>query len=780
MADTPIGPDEWPEEAPTAASYSSAPPVAEVPLAPEWAPPVTRDQVDPLFGDWASSSAADDVDLPGMPGTKTQTKNSRSGSFKGMTDDGRAQVEKLWGPPSGKRDAISAKTDKLMAPRLAETREIKAKYDEADVLRKEATTELSVHEKAYHERLRAHADEERDFFETQRAMEEDLHHQGIQEREKYLGAYQQELGAVKALIATNANPLAKMGGTAALGMGMAQFAQGFLAAQGIQINVSGQIDKWIDREFQQHQQLIENTSNLAEKQLTLYGIARQGAKDDAESRSRLRGFVIEGFKANLVAESERFQSDIGAAKVKMQLANLDREATANRERMGTQYFNEWTDAHKTVLHEHIEKGKLAMQARAAKIEEDKLRATAAAAAKKELAEKVGKLMYDDTISGGGKAVRLRRDGVTDPAWTAVVNLKGDQQALDEKTAAYIDLVKRHGNLQLSDSTRLATPEGAKMKALQGDIFMLRTKILTGLASTGSQDAKIGAGTPEALFGGNDEAVIAVLGQTRAQAARATDVTIANHTDALDDVNDPTKELRARKNVITRFGAVEQAEAGSDRDTGGTKTAGPVDLARGGMVGANSGKRADKEFIESIGAHEAQNYWAHFGKTAGDIVMAPTPGSVSKLESALNLGSPSFYRRVEALFDDSEGKVPNFGASIVALAEEADKGNKEAIGDLQRIAYETDVGDDDKLLAEQAFARYMAQQKDIKLDSTRKPEPQRYYVRQGEPDNRNGGARPMTRMTLEEADAYDRAQLKKEADEIRARRPGFGSTPSEIK
>lgn len=140
---------------------------------------------------------------------------------------------------------------------------------------------------------------------------------------KYIGAYQEQLAGIRALAATSGNPLSGLSGMDKAGLGFAQFAQGFLAARGIHIDVNSQIDRWVDRGIQEHQQAIQNARQDAGDSLHLYEIARQTSQDDWEARQRYRGFVIEGFKSQLQSEAARFGSDIANSRAAEQIAQSD-------------------------------------------------------------------------------------------------------------------------------------------------------------------------------------------------------------------------------------------------------------------------------------------------------------------------------------------------------------------------------------------------------------------------------------------------------------------------
>jgi hypothetical protein len=146
------------------------------------------------------------------------------------------------------------------------------------------------------------------------------------QRQKILGDYQGQLAAVRQLALSSGNPYDSMSQGQAIGLAGAEFAQGFLAAQGIHIDVSGQIDRFVDRSIQQHQQQIENMRTSANDQLHLYDVARQNSMDDAEARQRYGGFVVAALQAQIQANANRYQSNLANAQAATAIAALQVKA----------------------------------------------------------------------------------------------------------------------------------------------------------------------------------------------------------------------------------------------------------------------------------------------------------------------------------------------------------------------------------------------------------------------------------------------------------------------
>jgi hypothetical protein len=178
----------------------------------------------------------------------------------------------------------------------------------------------------YYDRERELHDRQRDFLHTQADLEKQAAVHAEIEAHKHIAAYKEQLAGVRQLIQTSGDPTGNLTMGQAAGLSFGAFAQGFLAARGIQIDVTGQIDRWVNRKIQEHQMMVQNARESANDQLHLYEIARQTSQDDYEARQRYRGFVVEGLKTSILANASRFNSDVAMSRAKTQVAALDLEA----------------------------------------------------------------------------------------------------------------------------------------------------------------------------------------------------------------------------------------------------------------------------------------------------------------------------------------------------------------------------------------------------------------------------------------------------------------------
>lgn len=279
---------------------------------------------DPNFSiseDAALMHAISQTPAPGEAISSTQGGSQAAGvktssGFKGITEAGKKQAAGIFGKADAEASGYEAQVRAQGEADLQAERDITVRH-------KALLAEASMIDKEHFaERVNIH-NQQREFNEMQARLEESAAAQAKAESMQYIAKYNQDMAGVRNLMMESGNPLGGLSATSGLGLGIASFAQGFLGARGININVTGQIDKWVDREVQQHQQKIVNQTAMANSNLTLYDIARQGAKDDWETRQRLRGFLIDGMKIQIGMEADKYHSQMARVDALAKGADLD-------------------------------------------------------------------------------------------------------------------------------------------------------------------------------------------------------------------------------------------------------------------------------------------------------------------------------------------------------------------------------------------------------------------------------------------------------------------------
>lgn len=216
------------------------------------------------------------------------------------------------------------------------------------------------------------------FQETQAKLEQQAAGEAKAERESYLASYKEQLAGVRALAAQSGNPLPKLSTAQKMGLAGAEFAQGFLAARGIHIDVAGQVDRWVDRSMQEHQEAIKNARGAAEDQLHLYEVARQNSQDDWEARQRYRGFVIQGLQTQVQMNASRFQSDVAMARSQQSIAKLQVEADTTANALADRHQGRVLQNKQLEITRAADEAKAAIESQHLQLERDKLNAKGAA------------------------------------------------------------------------------------------------------------------------------------------------------------------------------------------------------------------------------------------------------------------------------------------------------------------------------------------------------------------------------------------------------------------
>lgn len=278
--------------------------------------------------------AASTPEAPAFPVAPGQTQRREySVSYKGMTDSGLKKTRAL-----GDRATRLAADD--MAPVTEMYADAGQDAENNARLEREAAQERVQVEKDHAAREMEHADALRNINETAAKAQQTAWDSSKQVQAKYLAGYEQQLAGVRQLATMTGNPYAQMGAGEALGLMAAHFVQGFLAPAGINIDVAGMTERWVNRSIQEHQQKIQNAREGAQDQLHLYQIARETSQDDYEARERYRGMVLEGLKAQVAGESSRFNSELANSNGKARIAEIDSHLSQTKLTLGEHRFQQ--------------------------------------------------------------------------------------------------------------------------------------------------------------------------------------------------------------------------------------------------------------------------------------------------------------------------------------------------------------------------------------------------------------------------------------------------------
>jgi hypothetical protein len=342
-------------------------------------PSQVDETLQPGYVDFASDSVPAAASTPGQP------VQSVSAGYKGLTPAGEKRA-------AGTRNTIDAKVDAYSAAdneRLAQQEGVLGNDIAAQ---KAANDQKATAQTTYHDKMGEAATKLAAANEEYARQEQENGILAKQEGAKFLQNYTQQLAAVRAMTVNPAGPLAELSPGAMGGLTAAMFAQGFLAARGIKIDVQGQVDSYIQRSIHEQERRINQAQQGAQDQLSLWQIAKQNSHDEWEARQRYRGFMLESMKASNEVLTSRFQSQLANADAASLNAQLDTQSHQTAFALRDRHEQRVLEMRKYYSDE-------AYKAAMIHIEELKAQAAAAANAAKKGPEAPDIKTYKDPITG---------------------------------------------------------------------------------------------------------------------------------------------------------------------------------------------------------------------------------------------------------------------------------------------------------------------------------------------------------------------------------------------
>lgn len=117
----------------------------------------------------------------------------------------------------------------------------------------------------------------------------------------------------------------KMSGFDRFGMLATAFVHDFLGAKGIHTSAMDTFNKAIDRNIDAQIQGIKTKGEVAEGFKSLWYMQRNQSASDAEARARVRGFLLEGAKQQVIANMAQYESALASAQGQAAIAKIDEE-----------------------------------------------------------------------------------------------------------------------------------------------------------------------------------------------------------------------------------------------------------------------------------------------------------------------------------------------------------------------------------------------------------------------------------------------------------------------
>ncbi len=376
--------------------------------------------------------------------------------------------------------------------RLAKTRDLDLAQANAGYQRAKGALDAQAGVEAKMQRAHANILQQRESFIRESAeLDKTMSAQARAESEAHLDAYRQQIAAVRQMTVTN--PIAALGGFETAGVSLAMFAQGFLAARGINIDVAGQVNRWVDRSIEEQQRRIGQAQQGAEDELNLWRIAQETSRNDLEARHRYRGMVLEAMTTAVDVNAARFAAPLAKSAAEVAKAKLAMEQTGVERTIRHGYETDRLanlkamrdEAHMRVM-ERFRSQELAIQSRAQK--------AAAAKAQKPLnyIQDTRNVVRDENGKpiSGGRVVAAFQENAPEQTQKAVIEAQtahdNMQTGLDRLRKLYKDLDGEVGpgwlRQRQSEAYKLFDAERTR---IIGDL----QKSMTGLAAPESEQKR---------------------------------------------------------------------------------------------------------------------------------------------------------------------------------------------------------------------------------------------------------------------------------------------------
>lgn len=257
-----------------------------------------------------------------------------------------------------------------------------------------------------------------------------------------------------------------MTGGERFGMLATAFVHDFLGAKGINTSAMATFNKAIDRNIEAQIQGIKTKGEVAEGFKSLWYMQRNQSASDAEARARVRGFLLEGAKQQVIANMSQYESALASAQGQAAVAEIDKElsktlmdiykhADQNAIALRNQAIEKW----KAKLNAWTEQQALNMRAK--ELAQRKLEH------KKDM-NPMAKYLADITPSGGG---RLRYE-ITGAATPDKINEIREQMGMlaytDNLVGQFQEQMRKVGTLPSGASALmfLQSEEGARLVAMR--------------------------------------------------------------------------------------------------------------------------------------------------------------------------------------------------------------------------------------------------------------------------------------------------------------------------
>lgn len=464
------------------------------------------------------------------------------------------------------------------------------------------------------------------------------------------------------------------------------FVHDFLGAKGIKTSAMDTLNMAIDRNINAQVQALKTKGDVAEGFKSLWWMQRNQAASDAEARTRVRGFLLEGVKQQVISNMAQYEAGLATAQGQAAIAAIDKELANNLisihrhiDANALALRNQALELHKAKLQAAIQSQSISLQREQLQMQKDQMAAKAAA-------EYRGRLVPDITASGGGRARWIMRENVPDTDKSAVLKRMGALGSFADKATRFQELFREEGG-KLSQQwwKRPMTERERQLVQLRDDMAYELAYADSGMALNAQeiQTKKDQFLISDSFMRGGSEQQIAQgieNNYKRTFAKMAPFVHELKEGDlGYNAVISPA--IAANAGVSEgQIGVPETLEANKTARKGAVET-GPREVATQALGRPDKFNPAAPDTLKKMGVGEsAQDDWESF--------KVRNPEAFQKESVAYDATGNVQDRSVEPYGTE---KVPAGAAALTALRFQAEKGDGAALQQLNSIAFPENEG-----------------------------------------------------------------------------------------
>lgn len=505
------------------------------------------------------------------------------------------------------------------------------------------------------------------------------------------------------------------------------FVHDFLGAKGIKTSAMDTLNMAIDRNIASQVQAIKTKGEVAEGFKSLWWMQRNQAASDAEARARVRGFLLEGVKQQVVANMAQYESGLATAQGQSAIAAIDKEMANNMIQIHRHIDQNVLQLRNQALEEWKAKLQASIASQGISLQREQMQYQRDAAAAKAQADYRGRLVPDTTASGGGKARWIIRENIPDTDKSDVLNRMGSLTSFSDKATRFQELYRQAGG-KLSQTwwKRPMTEQERQLVQLRDDMAYELAYADSGKALNQQEiqtkkeqfllsDNFMRGGTERQIAQGIEN------NYKRTYAKMAPFVTELKDGDlGYNAVISPA--IAANSGVASgQIGVPETAEASRIARKGSMET-GPRELATQALAREDKWVAAAPDTMKKMGVgEEAVNDWETF--------KARNPDQVNRYGRSYDAAGKDTtpvdaQGRPLSAPEETVAKVPAAGAAMVALKKQALDGDAQALAQLQSYAFPekeglVDFNANDQMLKNFARMELMLYSDELKKKASKK-------------------------------------------------------------